>query len=837
MVRRAYRLGLGLTATALVAACGGDDGGTGPAAPERVASVSVEPSSATLGVGQSVQLSATALDAESTTLAGRSFTWTSVNSTIALVSTTGRVTGVREGATTIGAVVDGVSGSALVTVTPVSVASVDVQPATVSISIGETIQLTATPQDASGNVLTGRTVTWSSSSEAVATVDSNGLVSGTGGGDASVSATAEVVFGTSAVTVIDPTAPRINAVTPFPIVEGEDATLSGVNFGATVSDNTVTVDGVTATVTIATPTSLTITVPVADCRPAREVSVSVTVAGKSGSLTHPLDPAAFTIVGVGEQAVVASPSDLCLQFDESAAVETYLIGVQSTSETATDLTVVDMAVENGLSSTALVSAIGARDMSLSRDFFRPQNVWAYLQPTRLEAWLRHRRLHAQARYLERQRLRLARPDFSAAAQGALAGVIPPDVQVGDEIAVRVTGHFPGGCSTFEEITAVVRMITDKGFWLQDGANPSQYSDTELEGIVTEYESVVAPTLEGTFGAIPDTDANGKVAFVITREVNEQGWLSYPNVSDYLPRADCAASNEGDWLYVATPDPLGVAGPDFPASFLTDVMGFSLAHDFTHVIQNRSLIAGGSRPDPWIEEGQATLGSEIYAHESTSRSAGQNYGANVIFASVGTNEIRPYSMVSALVFYFGFQDPTNRIAGAPEQCSWLAPDPGGEVLGPCSAGASFNVAWAFLRWLTDHYAVAVGGDAIFHGTLIDAQTSGFQRVADLTGVDIETLLARFSAMLYVDDRISLVEPTLALPSWDLFDMDENLVQTARLLPRERTFTSFSDRVSVRAGSTAYFLVTGPGRPATTIAARDPSGGSLGPEMQMWVVRIQ
>src|SRR5690349_2099422 len=56
------------------------------------------------------------------------------------------------------------------------VATVTVSPASVNLQIGQTSQLTATLTDANGNVLTGRTVTWSSDNGNVATVSGTGLV-------------------------------------------------------------------------------------------------------------------------------------------------------------------------------------------------------------------------------------------------------------------------------------------------------------------------------------------------------------------------------------------------------------------------------------------------------------------------------------------------------------------------------------------------------------------------------------------------------------------------------------------------------------------------------------
>src|SRR5207245_1362321 len=96
---------------------------------------------------------------------------------------------------------EGKSGTSSITVTFVPVASVAVTPPAPSIQVGQTVQLTATPRDASGNPLTGRVVTWSSSNSAVASVSSSGLVTGKAAGSATITATSEGKSGSAAVMV------------------------------------------------------------------------------------------------------------------------------------------------------------------------------------------------------------------------------------------------------------------------------------------------------------------------------------------------------------------------------------------------------------------------------------------------------------------------------------------------------------------------------------------------------------------------------------------------------------------------------------------------------------
>ncbi len=77
------------------------------------------------------------------------------------------------------------------------VKSVSVAPSSASIAIGATIQLTATVSPPSGASL----LVWSSSNSAVASVSSTGLVTGVAAGNATITASAGGVSGTSAIVV------------------------------------------------------------------------------------------------------------------------------------------------------------------------------------------------------------------------------------------------------------------------------------------------------------------------------------------------------------------------------------------------------------------------------------------------------------------------------------------------------------------------------------------------------------------------------------------------------------------------------------------------------------
>jgi uncharacterized protein YjdB len=185
-------------------------------APIPVASVSVSPPSATLQVGGTVQLSATTYDASNNVLTGRVVGWSSANSAIATVSSSGLVRAVAGGSVSITAASEGQSAASAITVSPPPVATVSVSPASPSIQVGATVQLSAVTRDANNNVLTGRVVTWSSSNTAVGTVSTSGLVTGVAAGSATITATSEGKTATSSLTVTTPAPVPVATVSVSP---------------------------------------------------------------------------------------------------------------------------------------------------------------------------------------------------------------------------------------------------------------------------------------------------------------------------------------------------------------------------------------------------------------------------------------------------------------------------------------------------------------------------------------------------------------------------------------------------------------------------------------------
>jgi uncharacterized protein YjdB len=173
--------------------------------PAPVGSISINLDDATLNVGQLTHAQATTVDVNGQVVTGRSIIWSvSAPSVVSTVSTSGdkaNVTGRGQGAAILTATSEGKSASVNVTVAMAPVQSVVVNLSATSILPGQTTQATATLKDALGNVLTGRTVTWSSLDPSIANVSPVGVVSGLSTGAVVIRATSEGQTGDGSETV------------------------------------------------------------------------------------------------------------------------------------------------------------------------------------------------------------------------------------------------------------------------------------------------------------------------------------------------------------------------------------------------------------------------------------------------------------------------------------------------------------------------------------------------------------------------------------------------------------------------------------------------------------
>jgi len=152
-----------------------------------VARVDVSPATSSLQAGETQLLSATPKDGRGNAIGGKSVAWASDNSAVAAVNG-GHVATSKAGVATITATVDGVKGTATITVTPGPVSSVAVTAPSKKLKPGSTMQLSAIATDSKGNVIPNQTFFWSSSNTNTATVSGSGVVTGKRSGNVTITA-------------------------------------------------------------------------------------------------------------------------------------------------------------------------------------------------------------------------------------------------------------------------------------------------------------------------------------------------------------------------------------------------------------------------------------------------------------------------------------------------------------------------------------------------------------------------------------------------------------------------------------------------------------------------
>lgn len=166
-----------------------------------VAEVAIDPATASLHIDERLILRATLRAADGAELTGREVTWTSDDAAVATVTAGGEVVAVGHGAAVITATSEGRSATSTISVVPRPIASIEISPAVATLNVDATRQLEARLTAADGSVLTGRLVEWSTSDPAVATVNADGLVTGEGAGQATITATSEGQSATATITV------------------------------------------------------------------------------------------------------------------------------------------------------------------------------------------------------------------------------------------------------------------------------------------------------------------------------------------------------------------------------------------------------------------------------------------------------------------------------------------------------------------------------------------------------------------------------------------------------------------------------------------------------------
>lgn len=287
-----------------------------------VQGVTLNQTAKTIEVGGTYQLAATIAPANAT---NQNVTWKSSDPTIAMVSSSGLVTGITAGDAKVTVTTEDGNFQATcvvtVTATSVSVTGVEISQDFATVEVGGSVQLSATvlPTNA-----TNQNVTWASSSPDIADVSSSGVVTGKADGIATITVTTTDggFQAKCSVTVTSTTVPVTGVSldkTALSLLEGGSYQLTATiapptatnqNVTWSTSDGTIASVNSTGFVTANAAGSATIKVTTADGGFSATCAVTVTQASKPVTgVTIAPKPLALDVGARSQLTAVISPTD------------------------------------------------------------------------------------------------------------------------------------------------------------------------------------------------------------------------------------------------------------------------------------------------------------------------------------------------------------------------------------------------------------------------------------------------------------------------------------------------------------------------------------------------
>ena len=298
-----YSLFISLTSAFLLTSfgCGGTSSGSMGTLGKTVLTIAASPATADLSVGAAKQFNATATYSDGSTQdVTASAAWTDTSPAVAKITASGMVTALAAGSTTVTATLDGVSGSADLTVSaaPKTLTTIAVTPATATIAVGATQHFTATAKYSDGSTANITTsATWSSSSPAIAKIAPSGLASALAAGSSTITAALSGVTGSATVTVPVPivaktlTSVAVSPATPSIAIGATQQFVAT----ATYSDSTTANVTTSASWTSSNPAIAKITSPgLASALAAGSATITATIDGVSGGASLTVPPPAVT---------------------------------------------------------------------------------------------------------------------------------------------------------------------------------------------------------------------------------------------------------------------------------------------------------------------------------------------------------------------------------------------------------------------------------------------------------------------------------------------------------------------------------------------------------------
>jgi hypothetical protein len=430
------------------------------------------------------------------------------------------------------------------------------------------------------------------------------------------------------------------------------------------------------------------------------------------------------------------------------------------------------------------------------------------------------------------------PRFAAARQWSATRTpsLPSSVAVGDLVTVNVNATDP--CANPEYHAARVVAIGAKALVLNDTLNPKPgLTPADYQRYAARFDTLIYPMDVAAFGDPTDIDKNGHIAIVFTRAVNElteRGAFSFvggltfsrdlfPQIGTSRARA-CATSNEGEYLYLMTPDPSGTINGNRRSNGFVDTNTTAvIAHELVHLINaSRKLYVNTAAPTfevKWLDEGLAHVAEELLFY----RESGLSPRSNLTYFSLTENaRIRN-------AFQADMSANEGRYREFLAASSTNSPYRAGDDL------ATRGAVWSLLRYLVDRSGAS---DADVFARLVNNSAVGVANLQAVFGNDVGSLVRDWSASQAVDD-VAGTATELQQKSWDWHSIFGGVTRSAALYPLPITHMSPSTASyggSVVPGGSAFFNFAVPANGSATLTL-DGQAGAAGSNLQLVIVRTE
>lgn len=735
--------------------------------------------------------------------------------------------------------------------------------------------------DAGGNPVAGTSVTFAVASGggsitgATQTTNASGIAAvgswtlGPAAGANSLTATSAGLTGspvTFTATGNVPSAITLTSVSPALLTPGISATITGSGFSTTPASNIVTIDNVSATVTAATATQLTITVPAAmPCEPTHDATISVTQNGTTpATTTKALQVATQRTLAVGQSLIVTSAGEQrCNELSNTGTSRYYVAvsNVNSTYSTTGASFQLRGAVGSGGSGLTPAGRTAAVPQ-LSNDAARRRPMTQLMTREDIADQAHMRLLDQNIRFLNENRGR-----FGGRQPGATRSIAVP--VVGDQVSLNIPNitNTTGICVNPYPMTGRITYVGTRSIIVEDNANPMAGTiDTTYALIGQEFDNTMFSILQNNFGdplaKDATTDNNQRIVMVFSSKVNvnfNNKFAGFVVSCDFVARNTTTntTSNFGEYFYATAPQipgttatPNGANQEQSPPRWRWTMRG-TIIHEVKHIVSFAERI---SRNAPvfeasWLEETTARISEELY--ERSVYSFTQK--SNILYGN--TTNTGPYCGVRVNGWPACAGRPRGIVRVFEELApKWYAQPENYSPIGRIDDNdfSFYATGWSLVRWALDQ---SPNAEATFLRAL--TQETSLNGVASLearTGRPFAEMVPEWTMANVLDDYPGWVPATstpassrMKQPSWnfrDVFsgykaDFTNQIAWSAwPLNPYGRTFGAFTVDAAVRPGTSAVIELSGTAAAKQLLELKAQTGTAAAPaELRITIVRVQ